>query len=91
MFRRDPISHFISHFPIQTGPAAEPKVVTNQVAGAAVRPGAIKIKTAAMRITEDVRKFAAEQKIPEEQALQVGLEQKAKDSAERGAEVYAKT
>jgi hypothetical protein len=29
-----------------------------------------------MKITEDVRKFAAEQKISEEQALQVGLKQK---------------
>jgi phosphomethylpyrimidine synthase len=43
-----------------------------------------------MRITEDVRKFAAEQKISEEQALQVGLEQKAKEFADKGAEVYAK-
>ena len=43
-----------------------------------------------MRITEDVRKFAAEQKISEEEALQVGLEQKAKDFRKSGAEVYAK-
>jgi len=32
-----------------------------------------------MKITEDVRKYAAEQKISEEQALQVGLEQKANE------------
>jgi phosphomethylpyrimidine synthase len=44
-----------------------------------------------MRITEDVRKFAAEQKISEEEALRVGLEQKAKEFVERGTEVYAKT
>jgi phosphomethylpyrimidine synthase len=44
-----------------------------------------------MRITEDVRKFAAEQKISEEQALQIGLEQKAKEFKEQGAELYAKT
>jgi phosphomethylpyrimidine synthase len=44
-----------------------------------------------MRITEDVRKFAAEQKISEEQALQVGLEQKARDFAEAGSEIYSKT
>jgi phosphomethylpyrimidine synthase len=43
-----------------------------------------------MKITEDVRKFAAEQKISEEKALQVGLEQKAKEFAEQGSEVYAK-
>jgi phosphomethylpyrimidine synthase len=43
-----------------------------------------------MRITEDVRKFAAEQKISEEQALQVGLEQKAKEFAEAGSKIYSK-
>ena len=43
-----------------------------------------------MRITEDVRKYAAEQKISEESALQVGLEQKAKEFKESGSEVYAK-
>jgi phosphomethylpyrimidine synthase len=43
-----------------------------------------------MKITKDVRKFAGEQKISEEQALQVGLEQKAKEFADKGAEVYAK-
>jgi phosphomethylpyrimidine synthase len=44
-----------------------------------------------MKITEDVRKFAAEQKISEEQALQVGLEQKTREFVEKGAQVYAKT
>jgi phosphomethylpyrimidine synthase len=43
-----------------------------------------------MKITEDVRKFAAEQKISEEEALQIGLEQKATEFNEAGAEVYAK-
>jgi phosphomethylpyrimidine synthase len=43
-----------------------------------------------MKITEDVRKFAAEQKISEEQAIQVGLEQKAKEFVEKGTEVYPK-
>ena len=42
-----------------------------------------------MKITEDVRKFAAEQKISEEQALQVGLEEKAKEFVEKGGEIYA--
>jgi phosphomethylpyrimidine synthase len=41
-----------------------------------------------MRITEDVRKFAAEQKISEDQALQIGLEQKAKQFVEKGSEGY---
>jgi len=44
-----------------------------------------------MKISEDVRKFAAQQKISEEQTLQVGLEQKAKESKESGAQVYVKT
>jgi phosphomethylpyrimidine synthase len=41
-----------------------------------------------MKITEDVRKFAAQQEISEEAALQVGLEQKAKEFVEKGGEVY---
>jgi phosphomethylpyrimidine synthase len=43
-----------------------------------------------MRITEDVRKFAAEQGVSEEAALEVGLREKAKEFKESGAEVYAK-
>jgi phosphomethylpyrimidine synthase len=43
-----------------------------------------------MKITEDVRKFAAEQKISEDQALQVGLKEKSAEFLEKGAEVYAK-
>jgi phosphomethylpyrimidine synthase len=43
-----------------------------------------------MKITEDVRKFAAEQKISEGQTFQIGLKQKAKEFKEAGAEVYAK-
>jgi phosphomethylpyrimidine synthase len=41
-----------------------------------------------MKITEDVRKFAAQQKISEEQAVQVGLKQKAREFAEKGSELY---
>jgi phosphomethylpyrimidine synthase len=44
-----------------------------------------------MKITEDVRKYAAAQQIPEEQALETGLKEKAKEFAEKGSEVYAKT
>ena len=36
---------------------------------------------------QDVRKFAAEQKISEKEALQIGLDQKAKEFVEKGAEV----
>ncbi len=41
-----------------------------------------------MRITEDVRKFAAEQGISENEALEKGLKEKAKEFAEKGADVY---
>jgi phosphomethylpyrimidine synthase len=44
-----------------------------------------------MRITEDVRKFAAEQKLSEKEALRAGMEQKAKEFANSGAELYAKS
>ena len=43
-----------------------------------------------MKITEDVRKYAAEQGIAEEEALKKGTEEKSKEFVERGAEVYAK-
>jgi phosphomethylpyrimidine synthase len=43
-----------------------------------------------MKITEDVRKYAAEQGIAEEEALKKGMEAKAKEFVKKGAEVYAK-
>ena len=43
-----------------------------------------------MKITEDVRKYAAEQAISEEEALKKGREEKSKEFVEKGAEVYAK-
>jgi phosphomethylpyrimidine synthase len=43
-----------------------------------------------MKITEDVRKYAAEQGIAEEEALKKGMEAKSKEFMEKGAEVYAK-
>ena len=39
-------------------------------------------------ITEDVCKYAAEQAISEEEALQRGMEEKSKEFVESGAEVY---
>ena len=44
-----------------------------------------------MKITEDVRKFAAQQGIAEDAAIQKGLEQKATEFTELGAEIYATT
>jgi phosphomethylpyrimidine synthase len=43
-----------------------------------------------MKITEDVRKYAAEQGLAENAALESGLQAKAKEFAAKGAEVYAK-
>ncbi|EEF60172.1 phosphomethylpyrimidine synthase ThiC [Pedosphaera parvula] len=43
-----------------------------------------------MKITEDVRKYAAEQGIAEEEALKKGMADKSKEFVEKGAEVYAK-
>jgi phosphomethylpyrimidine synthase len=41
-----------------------------------------------MKITEDVRKYAAEQKLSDDEALRAGMEQKAKEFVEKGAKVY---
>jgi phosphomethylpyrimidine synthase len=43
-----------------------------------------------MKITEDVRKYAAELGIAEEEALKKGMEAKSKEFVEKGAEVYGK-
>jgi len=43
-----------------------------------------------MKITEDVRKYAAEQGLAEEEALKAGLAEKAAEFNESGAELYAK-
>jgi len=42
----------------------------------------------AVNITEDVRKYAAEQAISEEEALQRGMDEKSKEFVQSGAEVY---
>jgi phosphomethylpyrimidine synthase len=42
-----------------------------------------------MKITEDVRKYAAEQGLSEDEALKAGMEKKSKEFVERGAEVYS--
>jgi phosphomethylpyrimidine synthase len=43
-----------------------------------------------MKITEDVRKFAEQQKLSESEALQAGMEQKSREFAEAGSEIYSK-
>jgi phosphomethylpyrimidine synthase len=44
-----------------------------------------------MKITEDVRKYAAEQGIAEEEAIAAGMATKADEFAGMGAEIYAKS
>ncbi len=43
-----------------------------------------------MRITENVRRYAAQQGLSEEAAVKKGLEEKAAEFAKAGAEVYQK-
>lgn len=43
-----------------------------------------------MKISEDVRKYAAEQQVSEEDALKVCMDQKAREFQTAGNEVYAK-
>jgi phosphomethylpyrimidine synthase len=44
-----------------------------------------------MKITEDVRKYAAQQGIEESAAIEQGLREKSEEFATRGSEVYIKT
>jgi len=43
-----------------------------------------------MKLTEDVRKYAAEPGIGEEEALQKGMEDKSREFSEKGSEIYTK-
>ena len=44
-----------------------------------------------MKTTQDVRKYAAEQELFDERALQSGIEEKAREFSNAGAEIYSKT
>jgi len=43
-----------------------------------------------MKITQDVREYAAQKEIDEQTALGVGMKEKAEEFIKQGAEVYAK-
>lgn len=43
-----------------------------------------------MKITEDVRKYAAEQGVGEDAAVEHGMQEKAREFAETGGILYAK-
>ncbi|MBM3846282.1 MAG: phosphomethylpyrimidine synthase ThiC [Verrucomicrobia bacterium] len=44
-----------------------------------------------MKITEDVRKYAAEQGVSDQEALQKGMEEKSREFASKGSEIYTKS
>ena len=44
-----------------------------------------------MKITEDLRKYAAERGLTDAAAIEEGLKQKATECTKSGAEIYAKT
>ena len=52
--------------------------------------GEIRGLTKLVKITEDLRKFAAEQKLSEDEALRAGMEQKSREFSESGSEIYSK-
>ena len=43
-----------------------------------------------MKITDDVRRYAQEKGLNEEEALEVGMEEKSREFSEQGAELYSK-
>ncbi|MGA0094326.1 MAG: phosphomethylpyrimidine synthase ThiC, partial [Chthoniobacterales bacterium] len=43
-----------------------------------------------MKITEDVRRYAAEQGLSADEALRAGLEEKSREFSQKGAKLYAK-
>lgn len=52
--------------------------------------GEIRGATKLVKITEDVRKYAAEQGVSEQEALQKRMEEKSREFVEKGVEIYAK-
>ena len=52
--------------------------------------GEFRGQTKLVKITEDVRKYAAQQGIDESAAIEQGLREKAKEFQQTGAEIYAK-
>ncbi len=52
--------------------------------------GEFRGQTKLVKITEDVRKYAAQQGIDESAAIEEGLREKAKELQHAGAEIYAK-
>ncbi len=55
-----------------------------------VPSGEVRGRTKLIKITEDVRKYAAEQRLGEEEALQKCIADKSTEFLEKGVQVYAK-
>jgi hypothetical protein len=53
--------------------------------------GEIRGLTKLVKITEDVRKYAAEHGLTDAEAIERGLEEKSREFVEQGSDVYAKT
>jgi hypothetical protein len=53
--------------------------------------GEIRGLTKLVKITEDVRKYAAEHGLSESEAIERGLKEKSREFVEQGADVYAKS
>jgi hypothetical protein len=51
----------------------------------------IRGETKLVKITEDVRRYAAEHGLTNAEAIESGLEEKRKEFVEKGSEIYAKT
>ena len=52
--------------------------------------GEIRGRTKLVKITEDVRKYAAQRGLTDAEAIEEGLKQKATEFNDAGAEIYAK-
>jgi phosphomethylpyrimidine synthase len=52
--------------------------------------GEIRGLTKLVKITEEVRKYAAEHGVTEHQAIEFGMKDKSKEFTEKGSELYAK-
>jgi phosphomethylpyrimidine synthase len=55
------------------------------------KPGGRMSGSERVKITEDVRKYAAEHGLTNAEAIESGMEEKRKEFVEKGSEVYAKT
>ena len=53
--------------------------------------GEIRGLTKVVNIAEDVRKYAAEHRLSEADAIESGMQEKRKEFLDKGAEIYAKT